>query len=538
MLLKKLLPEVRGLKWVSYSLEDDLVTVRLRSTASRSRCPACARSGRRVHSRYTRRVADVPCLGRGMIFVLEVRRFKCDNGSCHRRTFAERLGPMIEVHARRTSRLRRQQESVSLVLSAQEAARLSARLRIGVSASTFLRVIRKIPLPVATAKARCIGVDDWAYRRGRRYGTLIVDLERRRPIDVLPDREGTTLAAWLKDQPQIELVTRDRYKAFAEAVATAAPQAIQVADRFHLLCNLGDMVERVLQSQTSALQSAASVPATEDSEPENRRKESVSNQASSPVTPRQARRQVRFDEVLRLRQLGWTQNRIGQQLHLSTKTVRRYLASRTLSSGRRPNVTSSVTPYEPYLRQRWQEGCQNGRQLWRELRDQGFAGNYESVRRMVSRLRQGDGRRLRYRPPVPPAPPQPLSPRQAKWLFTKSRNDLLPDQAAYLDRLIGRTPELAQVYDQAQAFVGLVERGDLDAFEQWLASTREHSCRVLRLFAAGIERDRDAIEAGLVMVWSNGQLEGQVNRLKVIKRMMYGRANFDLLRRRVLLASA
>lgn len=536
MVLKWLLPEVPGLKLIRTEVSAEEVRLTLMSTAARPRCPACSRPARRVHSRYSRHVADAPCLARAVVHQIEVRRFRCDNQRCPRRIFAERLGPSIRAHARRTGRQREQLEAVGVAMSAESAARLSARLSMQVSASTVLRLVRAMELPV-TERPTCIGVDDWAFRRGRHYGTLIVDLERRRPIDLLPDREGTTLVAWLKEHPQIELVTRDRSRIYADAVARGAPQAIQVADRWHLIANLGDAVENALARHAGDLREAARHPALGRKGVEHNSPVEPPPTPSPADTARQAARRQQFEEVLRLHGEGCSLAQIGREVHLCRTTVRRYILRRVLPHCGGGAQRSTVASFEGYVRQRWTEGCQNGQQLWREIRDQGFTGSYESIRRLLRHLRQGDGRSLRYKPPLPPPPPKPLSPRKAKWLFTKAADRLTAEDAGYLERLRAQSAELDRLYLLCQRFIDLVRDGDPDELGTWLQATHKESPVELKRFAYGIERDRSAVEAALVMNWSNGQLEGQVNRLKVIKRVMYGRANFDLLRRRVLLVA-
>jgi transposase len=200
---------------------------------------------RAVHSRYRRHPADLPSLGRRVHVGLRVRRFYCRNAKCARRTFAERLPELVVPHARRTARLAEAQSQVGAALGGEAAARLLHRLAMPASPDTVLRLIRRLPLPVPEPP-RVVGVDDWALRKGRTYGTIVVDLERRRVIDLLPDRTSTTVAAWLRQRPRIEVVARDRSTEYARAAAIGAPKAVQVADRWHLLANVRDMLERWL----------------------------------------------------------------------------------------------------------------------------------------------------------------------------------------------------------------------------------------------------------------------------------------------------
>jgi transposase len=208
-----------------------------RGTRPGGRCPDCGRASRAVHSRYRRRPADLPSLGRAVGVELHVRRFYCRNAACARRTFAERLPELLGPRARRTRRLAEAQGRVGVALGGEAGARLLRHLAMATSADTVLRLVRGLPLP-EPEPPRVVGVDDWAVRKGRTYGTIVVDLERRRALDLLPDRTAETLADWLRCRPGIEVVARDRSTEYARGIALGAPAATQVADRWHLLANV------------------------------------------------------------------------------------------------------------------------------------------------------------------------------------------------------------------------------------------------------------------------------------------------------------
>lgn len=213
--------------YVVRSLAVDLqqVTITLASTATRALCPQCGTRSTRLHSNYQRTVADLPCAGRRVTFQVQTHKWRCLNATCARRVFAERLDPFIRVSARMTTRLSQMLEHIGLATNGEGGTCLAGRLGIVTSPTTLLRRIIAVPEP-ASPSPRNIGLDEWAYRRGRRYGTLIVDLERHRVVDLLPDREVDTVAAWLRQHPTIELVSRDRSREFARAIAQGAPQAI------------------------------------------------------------------------------------------------------------------------------------------------------------------------------------------------------------------------------------------------------------------------------------------------------------------------
>lgn len=409
-------------------------------------------------------------------------------------------------------------------VNAEVGARITRHLNMPVSADTLLRIIRRTVMEPAPTP-RVLGVDDWAFKKGNRYGTILVDLERRYPVDLLPDRTTETLATWLEAHPGIEIVSRDRSNEYIAAITTGAPLAVQVADRWHLLRNLSDALVRLFEKHAKALRLAArhvqGDTVSDKQEPE------FITETAQPVTVRQ----LRFSEVKRLAAEGYSQRAIARHLHIGRNTVRWYLVSdeppRYQLRGPR---ASAVTAYIPYLETRWTEGCHNSRMLWEELRQQGYSGSYSSIRRFVQRYRTG-------RPHASsslPAVVQPLSPRQVAWLFVRPPEQLSAEQEAYRTALCQVCPEIAVAYELAQRFVRMVRHRQVDNLDPWLADAQSSAVSQLKRFSAGLHNDYDAVRAALELEWSNGQVEGQVNRLKVIKRDMYGRAKFDLLRLRVL----
>lgn len=197
-------------------------------------CPDCGQIATRMHSWYTRTLADLPWADAAVQLQLRVRTFFCSITACPRRIFTERLPTVMAPWARRTARLAQQQQQLGLALGGNASTRLAADLDRSASRNTFLRLVRQLPLP-EPAPPEVIGIDDWAWLKGQRYGTIIVDLERHKPIALLEDRNAETLAAWLQQHPTIRIVARDRAGTYADAANNGAPQAIQVADRFHLL---------------------------------------------------------------------------------------------------------------------------------------------------------------------------------------------------------------------------------------------------------------------------------------------------------------
>ncbi len=376
-------------------------------------------------------------------------------------------------------------------------------------------------------------------RKGRRYGTLLCDLEQHRPIDVLNDREPGTLAAWLRKHPEVEVITRDRAHCYAEGASKGAPQAIQVADRFHLMQNLRQALVRMLDHRypqmTLAMRDASSrSPPTKtcDVEMPNRRRTCrLPGRPTQSDVPRK-RRLERYEDVIELHHQGMSHREIAGRLSIHRETVARYIRAGEFPERPRRKYASKTDRFTDYLEKRWKEGCHNAAQLARELQAMGFAGSYCSVRRRVAHWDRDSKDSSPRSPKV-----SPPSARRAAWLLLKKPSELNDRDRAFVDSLLGRWPDIRVAARLAGDFVAMVHREGSDTLDSWIQHAWDAAVpRELRAFATSLKSDFDAVDAGLTTPWSNGQLEGQVNRLKLIKRQMYGRANFDLLRQRVLYA--
>ena len=510
----------------------DLITVVIRACRSQAACSACSSLSGRVHSRYIRTIADLPWQGVRVRFRLHSRRFFCDQSSCRRQTFSERLPDTVAPYARRTVRLNEALRAIGFALGGEAGNRLAERLSLTASPATLLRRVRQSGLPVS-ATPRVLGVDDWAWKRGHRYGTILVDLETHRVVDLLPVRTAEAFAAWLEAHPGVEIISRDRAGAYAEGARLGTPQARQIADRWHLIRNLSEALTRCFEQRASDLRAAWN----EVTPPPDLSVETLPvlprlNKAELVRQQRRSRRLHRYEQVLTLHQSGATQEQIAQQLQIDTKTIRRYVRAGAFPETAKRRRHTGVDRWMPYLEQRWAEGCHNAAQLWREIKEQGFRGCQTTIRQWIARLRgpalPGHRSNDSLRRQVPP------SPRQTTWLLLYPDSPRSPEQQSYSEFLLRRSPDLARVVELAQRFLELCRHRSQELLTSWLAAAQQTG---LRSFAVGIERHQPAVEAAFRLPWSNGPVEGQVHRLKLIKRQAYGRAGFDLLKQRVLQAA-
>jgi transposase len=553
----ELLGAPEGSCLVRACLDVENLTVHLATTVPTAACPLCNYDTRRVHSRYTRRLDDLPCLGRCVRLQVAVRRFVCPQLDCPRRIFAERLPGFAAPWARTTDRLCQTQADIGSSLGGEAGSRLAARTAITTSPDTLLRRVKRLKNEPAEPP-RVVGIDDWAWRKGQRYGTIVVDLERSDVIDLLLDRDADTVAAWLKDHPGVEVVSRDRSAAYAQAATEGASQAEQVADRWHLLKNLREAVERALQRHSAVVDAAFKVTDT-STEPARVAAVPEPGAATSPVesssppppseplagSPRlqaeQSKRQKRIDRFERVHELhrrGHSAARIARELGLSRRSVFRYLRSKTCPAwGLRGSRRSRLDGYREWIDARLAEGFTNVAELRRRLTELGFKGSYGSVYKLVTkRLGAAGKRRDRLNAAEPPVPAPP-SARQLSFEWVRRAEKRKPTEQARLDAIRAWSDELAAALDLADGFADLIRKRSSETLGEWLARGEACSDPDLRRFAEGIRRDEAAVHAAVTQKWSNGPVEGHVKRLKTIKRQMYGRAGFVLLRARVLNAA-
>ena len=386
-----------------------------------------------------------------------------------------------------------------------------------------------------------VGIDDFAWKKGHRYGTIVVDLPTHRVIDLLPDRESATVASWMKEHPHVRVVSRDRSAAYADGVRQGAPQAMQVADRFHLHVNATEALQRVVESKhqfcVAVAKEMISPPDKTSHEQYQQTSEERVNGLVVPaknarINHRRDRRLVCYQEVLELRNQGFGYRKIARLMGLSRATVRTWIRRGTFPEYA-PMRKQGVTLFEIWserMKVLREQGADTAIALFHALRTEGYRGSYSSMKKYCRLLWKHAAQTRKSHGAI--IPNYWRSPRALTWLLLNEdtfRNDL--DQR-FVKTLCDRDEKLRLAAYAAREFVSLLRTKGDEKLGAWIERTKP---TLLSAFACTIERDYLCVGAAMREPWSQGCVEGNVNRLKMIKRQMYGRGSFDLLRRRVLI---
>jgi transposase len=549
-LITALLPPTCAVHLTKVTVEEASVQLELTATAPTAACPRCAVPLPSIHRRYQRHPTDLPGGTYVVRIQLTVRKFVCRNATCTRRIFTERLPDLIATYARKTHRLITVLRAIGMAVGGKAGARLATRLRLPASAATLLRLVRGGPIPPAPA-LQAVGVDEWAWRRGHRYGTILVDLATHRVVDLLPERSAATLAAWLAQHPAITVVCRDRSPLYADGIRRGAPQAVQVVDRFHLVRNLREAVEAFLVTKRPMLQAAAvrtaqvlassvtPVPATLMYAGKRQCSQTRQQQREVAQQRRHAPWVTTYETIHALSAQGAGITTIARQLGISRPTVYAYLRRSTPPAPRSPQRSGQVLrPYMPYLIRRWREGITDSMRLWREIQALGYTHSARTVCRFITQLRRAADAGL---PPEsqgsPYTRPQGPSARAVSFAIVCPVAKRSDDAQTYLNQLCQVDARIARAYALSQAFLALMRERRGDDLEAWRAEATHCGIDELARFAQGLQDDLSAITTGLTLEWNNGVTEGQIHRLKLVKRQGYGRNGFALRRQRLLQAA-
>ena len=503
----------RGLVIETVSDSVDSIILVVRSEAGVAECSLCGATSRRIHSRYTRQVADLPCAGKQINLRVISRRFVCEVPHCRRRIFAERFGDdVLPTRSRRTARLDCIVHHLGLVLGGRPAASFAKRLMLPVSNDTLLRVVRRRTCP-QTAPLVVAGIDDWAFRKNHHYGTIVCDLERRRIVALLPDREVATVRAWLSGRPEIRVIARDRGGGYGEAATKALPGAIQVADRWHLMENASSAFLDAVRRSMRVIRAA--IGAT-----------TINTELLTCAE------RLQYEGYLRRKDINAAIMALVRDAVPLKEIVRRTGHSRKLvrqvSRGESADIfrtrQSTLDVHLPFLDAQWSAGCRNGAELWRRLQVQGFQGSLRVVSEWTTRRRRAEKATDQQLQKVPSA-------RTISRLMTTARDNLSKADTVTIAAIERRVPTLVEARRLVERFQAML-RQKLDAdLDPWIACAR---MSLIASFASGIIKDKDAVRAAITEPWSNGQTEGQITKLKLVKRQMYGRAKIDLLQARLI----
>lgn len=529
--------EIPGAEIDSVTKEDGQLCIIAHSGSKLACCPRCGSVSSRVHSYQVRRLCDLPNDEYQVVLQLRVRRFRCVNPNCPMETFAERLPGLADKNAQRTDRLTRALRAIGMALGGQAGHRLAHELAMPGSRDTILRIIRATS-PLEKTTPQIIGVDDWAFRKAMTYGTIIVNLETHRPVDLLPDRQADTLRDWLRQHPGITTIARDRSTEYARGIRAGAPNVTQIVDRWHLLKNLREAAERLCNRVRPQIDALPASTLTRGISIYARAKQRYKNEVHASLAE-QAQRVQKYRLVRMFKARGYKILPIAKKLKLARATARKYYYAEQFPE-RKPHRRhqSHLDPYVEYLQTQFDQGCENVMQLWREICARGFTHGPKAVRQWVQL------RRTHSAPSTPRANHAMNNIRDAgvanlpsthtlSWILTRMPQRLTDDERTVLSTL-RQHASLNRAYDLIQRFAKMTRERKGAELDGWISEASASDIKELKTFASGLQPDQSAVYAAMTQAWSNGPTEGHVNRLKLIKRQMFGRANFDLLRIRVL----
>jgi transposase len=523
--LGDLLPHLRELIVEKIDCTLSAVVIWARFWPSLAACPACGTRSSRVHGSYVRQVRDLPLGGRPVLIHLAMRRFVCMNMACTKVTFAGQADGLTARYQRWSVPLAGLLSQIALELAGRAGMRLTRALGIAVHRGTLLRLVIDLPEPAITSAPEVLGVDDFALRRGHVYATVLVDAATGRAIDILPGREAGPLAGWLKAHPGARVICRDRAGAYAEGARDGAPGAVQVADRWHLWHNLAEHTAKAVARHRACLKQIAAAADQPQPPPEP----VAAAAAPAAQSPLEARMRDQHAEVQALAARGLGLRAIARELGVDRKTARRFAHATTGDQAvaraiSRPTV---LDRYQPHLHRRWNEGCRDTAMLHAEITALGYRGSLRTIYRYLQPLRTGTA-------PAALAPSALKIGEVTSWLLRRP-DDLNPCQQQLLAGVRGHCAQLDRLAGHVTSFAKMMTKhtGEQD-LAGWLERVDADDQPELHTFATGIRQDLAAVTAGLSLPYSSGPTEGNVNRVKAIKRQMYGRASLDLLRKRVI----
>lgn len=494
-------------------------------------CPYCGQISYRVHSTYVRTLADLPILNQKVILLFEARKFFCKNDECSKTTFAEQPGEEICRYQRRTHRCESVIGNLCARMSALSASLLLQEMEIPASRSTTLRTIYRIAIPYFGVVTE-LGVDDWAFRKGVTYGTILVDMQTGDVIDLLADRETASFESWINKHPQVTLVSRDRSTDYSSAIANTGREIIEIADRFHLVKNMTDCITKVISENYVEYRRSLSVQKTTiiNETPESPDKPFVTDMKIDTRTNM-------FNEVKELQAKGFKINAIAKKLHIARQTVRKYMFYEELPA-RSSKARNEYYKFDQYVEHEYTSG-KSLSQIYRKIKSDGFNGSISPFHyhyNYLSKQKQKESKRIKSKPLDSREPLVPIK-KIAITAFKSIKGYRLNEDAKRLIDKLMSFSWFENIYNAAKAFYEIIMGKDSSKLTGWINEYKNTTIKKLGTFIKGVKLDEKAVKNAIDYAQSNGMVEGLVNKLKTIKRMMYGRAGLELLKRKMILTN-
>ncbi|MEI6950363.1 ISL3 family transposase [Paraflavisolibacter sp. H34] len=517
---------------IGFQKMDNQAILTVQSRNTQGACPSCQQSSRQLHSYYRRKINDLPAFGNKVCIEVKARKWYCQNEDCSRIIFTERFSHFIQPFKRCSDRLREKLLTIALLMGGNAGKRLCRTLSIATSSSSLIRLIHSQALP-EQATSHALGIDDWAFRKGVNYGTVVVDLEQHRIVDLLPDREAQTVENWFKPRQEVSVVSRDRFSRYASGVSNALPQAAQVADRWHLLKNMGDALKTLLERKRQEIIAAqSSLPVNEFA---TNQVEIVEVQAAPMEVQSAPEPSPRLKLVQQVREMhigGKTLRAIARELRISRNTVRKYIFLHEPPKKKGVKSTN-LGSYSDYLQARMLEDNQvEVLQLFKEIKAQGYNGGRTILYEYLNSYGKRRGSQRTVKLPV-----LSWKASSVKVLLCKKEEQLSEKDKVLVRDICEKSEDVKEARMLALKFRDMMENRQGHLLKEWIDEVGASSIRELKGFAKGLLSDIEAVQNALTLPWSNGQVEGQINKLKTVKRQMYGRAGFELLKKRMILGS-
>lgn len=516
-----------GFKILKTEIEENII-IELISKQKYSCCPICGTKSTKIHSRYTRNIADTSILSKHVNLKVVVNKYFCRNSNCDRKIFSESFNNFIEPYSRVTDRLKSLLTGLAFNISSEKASKLSHLFCKKISGDTFLRLIMNNKTDIKS-NYKVLGIDDWAFRKGKSYGTLICDLETNKPVDLLPDRTTFTLSEWLKNHKSVEIVTRDRANAYSKAIKLTIPDAVQIADKWNLLKNATNVLKDIMQSKY-----IKGFYLKEDVKNEIKKNLNIKNTESEnkKIEIQQQKMKI-VEETKKLKAKGYSYSDITEALGISKKTIIRYLRRIVPPNSSYTYRGSILDEHKSTINKEFKNGTKS-LEIYDIIVKEGFKGSTSTLRMYLSQLKKY----LKINESMETAEvtvKTKLVKRAKLQKILWKKYDKLKDKDKHiLDEILKNSKDISHIYQALQSFRGIVKSNSIDSLGNWISCFQDSNIINIRKFVIGIKNDIDAVRNSISYNYTNDLLEGQVNRLKTIKRLLYGRAGFELLRKRVL----